>query len=367
MGRTASHITLEVALQTHPNVALIGEEIQAKRQTLSSITKSIADIIATRALQGKHYGCIILPEGLVDFLPDVAALISELNELMASSGGLGLPSNLSAHLTPASFGLFASLPAAIGQQLLLDRDDHGNVQVSKIESERLVSGLVETELGRRKALGTYKGNPSFVNHFLGYEGRCGLPSNFDANYCYSLGQTCAALLATGHSGYIATIQGLTGPAPEWRCGGQPLTSLMNMERRTGHDKPVIRKALVRLEDLPFQIFEQMREQSVEKNTNTTDSGTRDRSLVLTVRFCVALCQMEVSRQLSQPWAYSIRRPIQRDHQSHTRNGTATENCAQESRSSIEAVGSRSSPSLFNHTRVASTMLNCCIAIARART
>jgi pyrophosphate--fructose-6-phosphate 1-phosphotransferase len=169
MGRTASHITLEVALQTHPNVTLIGEEIQAKGHTLSSITKSIADVISTRALQGKHYGCVILPEGLVDFLPDVGALIQELNELMAENKERGLPANISAHLTPASANLFASLPPTISQQLLLDRDPHGNVQVSKIESERLVSSLVEQELGRRKKLGTYKGNPSFVCHFLGYE------------------------------------------------------------------------------------------------------------------------------------------------------------------------------------------------------
>lgn len=255
-GRTASHITLEVALQTHPNVSLIGEEIKAKGQTLTSITQSIADVISTRALQGKHYGCVILPEGLVDFLPDVAALISELNELMSERG---LPANITAHLTPASASLFASLPAAIGQQLLLDRDDHGNVQVSKIESERLVASLVEGELMRRKKLGTYKGNPSFVCHFLGYEGRCGLPSNFDANYCYALGQTAGALLASGNTGMIATIQRLTEPTAVWQCGGLPLTHLMNIERRSGHDKPVIRKALVELTGLPFQTFEQLRE------------------------------------------------------------------------------------------------------------
>jgi pyrophosphate--fructose-6-phosphate 1-phosphotransferase len=259
MGRTASHITLEVALQTHPNIALIGEEIQAKRQTLSSITKSIADVICTRALQGKHYGCVILPEGLVDFLPDVAALIAELNELMAASKGLGLPSNLQAHLSTSAYHLFSSLPAAISQQLLLDRDPHGNVQVSKIESERLVAGLVEGELSKRKKLGTFKGSPSFVCHFLGYEGRCGLPSNFDANYCYALGQTCGALLATGQTGMIATIQKLIQPAEDWQCGGLPLTALMNLERRAGHDKPVIRKALVNLSDTPFQAFETLRE------------------------------------------------------------------------------------------------------------
>ena len=258
MGRTASHITLEVALQTHPNMSLIGEEIQARGQSLSSITKSICDMICTRALQGKHFGCVILPEGLVDFLPDVAQLIQELNELMAAHGSV--PSNIQAHLSAASFNLFNSLPAMIGQQLLLDRDPHGNVQVSKIESERLVAFLVEQELARRKRLGTYKGSISIVTKFLGYEGRCGLPSVFDSNYCYALGQTAAALLTRGYTGMIATVQGLVLPPAEWSCGGIPLTMMMNLERRSGHDKPVIRKALVRLEDTPFQLFDQLREQ-----------------------------------------------------------------------------------------------------------
>jgi len=257
MGRTASHITLEVALQTHPNVALIGEEVQARGQGLSAVAKSIADIIATRALQNKHYGCIILPEGLVDFLPDVSALLGELNELIAAH--TTLPANVTAHLSPASAALFSSLPEAIAQQLLGDRDPHGNVQVAKIESERLVAYLVEQELLRRKRLGTYRGNISIVTHFLGYEGRCGLPSNFDANYCYALGQTAAALLAAGCTGMLAAVQGLTLPPAQWSCSGLPLTHLMNMERRSGHDKPVIRKALVRLEDAPFQIFEHSRE------------------------------------------------------------------------------------------------------------
>lgn len=258
MGRTASHITLEVALQTHPNVALIGEEIQARGYTLSEIVKMIADVISTRALQHKHYGCIILPEGLVDFLPDVGRLISELNDLMAGSS-LGLPSNVTAHLTKGSSKLFQALPEEISRQLLLERDSHGNVQVSKIESERLVSHLVELELRRRKKLGTYKGSPSFVCHFLGYEGRCGLPSNFDATYCYALGHVCGALVSNGRTGMIATIQKLAGPPTEWQCGGLPLTHLMNLERRIGHDKPVIRKALVRLDDRPFLIFDQLRE------------------------------------------------------------------------------------------------------------
>lgn len=257
MGRTASHITLEVALQTHPNVALIGEEVKERKQGLSAIVRSIADIIATRALQGKHYGCVILPEGLVDFLPDVGVLLAELNEIMATHKIL--PANITAHLTPASASLFASLPALIAQQLLLDRDPHGNVQVAKIESERLVASLVEQELQRRKRLGTYKGAISIVTHFLGYEGRCGLPSNFDANYCYALGQTAGALLGAGCTGLIASVQGLILPASQWQCGGVPLTQMMNLERRHGKDKPVIRKALVELDAAPFLAFEHLRE------------------------------------------------------------------------------------------------------------
>jgi len=258
MGRTASHITLEVALQTHPNVTLIGEEIQQRGLTLRQIIKNICDVIATRALQSKHYGVIILPEGLVDFLPDVSKLTSELNELIAQHGGM--IANVSAHLTKESASLFASLPQDIANQLLLDRDPHGNIQVSKIESERLVAFLVEQEMTRRKKAGTYKGKLSIVTHFLGYEGRCGIPSNFDACYCYALGQTAGALLASGSTGMIAIVQDLVLPVSEWRIGGMPLTHLMGIERRAGHNKPVIHKALVRLEDAPFQIFDALREQ-----------------------------------------------------------------------------------------------------------
>jgi pyrophosphate--fructose-6-phosphate 1-phosphotransferase len=256
MGRSASHITLEVALNTHPNVTLIGEEIAAAKQTLQLITSAVCDVIEKRAERGLYYGVIILPEGLIEFLPDVNVLINELNELLAQPGGL--PSNLMHNLSESSAKVFNQLPSSIAQQLLLDRDPHGNVQVSKIESERLLQYTVENELARRKKNGQYKGNSSLVPHFFGYEGRCGLPSNFDCNYCYALGQTAAVLIQNSITGCMAVVRNLTAPPELWSCGGIPLTRMMNIERRSGKDKPVIKKALVELNQRPFLLFQRLR-------------------------------------------------------------------------------------------------------------
>lgn len=256
MGRTASHITLECALQTHPNVALIGEEIQAKKVTLAMLTKQIADVIVERSKRGKHYGIIILPEGLVDFLVDISQLLEELNDLIGQHGGVF--ANIHAHLSHESQALFHSLPPHIAQQLMMDRDPHGNVQVSKIESERLISHLVENELKARKKAGQYKGTPSFQTHFLGYEGRCATPTVFDSNYCYALGFTAGALIQHRYTGVMAVVSNLILPPEQWSCCAVPLTHMMNMERRLGHQKPVIKKALVNLNDKPFQLFRQCR-------------------------------------------------------------------------------------------------------------
>ncbi|KAL6072970.1 Pyrophosphate--fructose 6-phosphate 1-phosphotransferase [Balamuthia mandrillaris] len=259
MGRSASHITLECALQTHPNITLIGEEVAAKRQTLEQITNSICQVISARADKGKNFGVVLLPEGLIEFVPEVHALISELNELLADGVS---PDHVRGKLSEASRSVFDFLPSSIRNELLLERDPHGNVQVSLIETEKLLIHLVKAELKKRKASGSFKGKFAAMGHFFGYEGRCVMPSNFDAHYCYTLGRTAAALLTDAHvhhrhgnhhvTGYIATVRNLTAPVAEWKVGGIPLTSLMNIERRKGKDKPVIRKALVKLEGAPFK-------------------------------------------------------------------------------------------------------------------
>ncbi|CAK9270645.1 unnamed protein product [Sphagnum jensenii] len=258
MGRAASHITLECALQTHPNVAIIGEEIYAQNKTLRQVTNSIADVVCKRAHLGKHHGVILIPEGLIDFIPEIQHLIAELNEILAHSstacdktvGAASWKSKLSS----SCLSLFDSLPDNIQEQLLLERDPHGNVQVAKIETEKMLISMTERELHARKCEESFKGHFTGQAHFLGYEGRCGMPSNFDANYCYALGFTAAALLHAGQTGLIASVGNLTAPAADWTVGGTPLTALMDVERRQGKNKPVIKKAMVELDGAPFKKF-----------------------------------------------------------------------------------------------------------------
>ena len=263
MGRSASHVALECALQTQPNICLIGEEVAAKKMSLAQIADYIADSVAKRAERGMNFGIAIIPEGIVEFVPEFSVLIAEINELLAGEKTAqfnALPTwndkyaFIKAGLTSASFAVFAILPENIQQQLFLERDPHGNVQVSLIESEKLFSALVKDNLAARKAAGTYKGKFGTQHHFLGYEGRCAFPSNFDADYCYSLGYNAAMLIQYGYTGYLSKVSNLQAPAEEWVAGGMPITKMMNIERRNGEDKPVIRKALVELEGAPFKFF-----------------------------------------------------------------------------------------------------------------
>lgn len=264
MGRSASHITLECSLQTHPNITIIGEEVAAKKQTLKNVTDYITDVICIRAERGYNYGVILIPEGLIDFIPEIQQLISELNEILAhdtvDEGGMW-KSKLSSHCLQ----LFEFLPQAIQEQLLLERDPHGNVQVAKIETEKMLIEMVETELESRRKEGLYKNEFRGQSHFLGYEGRCGLPSNFDANYCYALGYAAGALLHSGKTGLISSVGNLSDPVEKWTVGGTALTSLMDVERRHGKFKPVIKKAMVELQGAPFKKFASMREEWALKN------------------------------------------------------------------------------------------------------
>ena len=267
MGRSASHVALECALQTQPNICLIGEEVAARKMSLAEIANYIADSVAARAAKGWNFGVAIIPEGIVEFVPEFSVLIAEINELLAGSKADAfnvLPTwedkyaFIENGLTKQSMAVFALLPRNIQQQLFLERDPHGNVQVSLIESEKLFSALVAENLKARKAAGTYNGKFSALHHFLGYEGRCAFPSNFDADYCYSLGYNAAMLIQYGFTGYLSKVSNLSKPAEEWVAGGMPITKMMNMERRHGHDKPVIRKALVELEGAPFRYFAEHR-------------------------------------------------------------------------------------------------------------
>ena len=268
MGRSASHVALETALQTQPNICLIGEEVAAKKMSLAQITDYIADSVAARAETAGNFGVAIIPEGIVEFVPEFSVLIAEINELLAGSKAdafNALPTwqdkyaFIKAGLTEASMAVFEILPQTIQQQLFLERDPHGNVQVSLIESEKLFSEMVKENLAARKAAGTYKGKFAPLHHFLGYEGRCAFPSNFDADYCYSLGYNAFMLIQYGFNGYLSKVSNLSKPAEEWIAGGMPITKMMNIERRHGHDKPVIRKALVELDGAPFKFFEANRE------------------------------------------------------------------------------------------------------------
>lgn len=269
MGRSASHVALECALETQPNICLIGEEVAAKKQSLAEIASYIADSVEKRGNNGNNFGVAIIPEGIVEFVPEFSVLIAEINELLAGSKTdefNALPSwddkyaFIKNGLTEASFAVFDILPQGIQQQLFLERDPHGNVQVSLIESEKLFSELVKNELAKRKAAGTYKGKFAAQHHFFGYEGRCAFPSNFDADYCYSLGYNAFMLIQYGYTGYLSKVSNIAKPAEEWVAGGMPITKMMNMERRNGEDKPVIRKALVELDGAPFKYFEAHRDE-----------------------------------------------------------------------------------------------------------
>jgi len=273
MGRSASHVALETALQTQPNICLIGEEVAEKKMSLAQLTDYIADSVAARAAKGWNFGVAIIPEGIVEFVPEFSVLIAEINELLAGAKADAFNALktwaekyafIEAGLTAASMAVFAQLPEGIQQQLFLERDPHGNVQVSLIESEKLFSEMVKKNLAARKAAGSYKGKFSPIHHFLGYEGRCAFPSNFDADYCYALGYNAFMLISYGYNGYLSKVSNLSKPAEEWVAGGMPITKMMNIERRHGADKPVIRKALVELDGAPFKFFEERRsEWSVE--------------------------------------------------------------------------------------------------------
>lgn len=266
MGRSASHITLECALQCRPNVALISEEIEAGGQTLAEVTETVVASIVARAARGMNFGVVLIPEGLIEFIPDFRLLISELNDMMAARGdSLKAEKDDDARvafvaraLAGPSASLYASLPADIKRQLIMDRDPHGNVQVSRIDTEKLLIAMVEKRLAALKAEGGYAGAFSPLAHFFGYEGRCAFPSNFDADYCYALGYSAFVLAANGFTGYLSSIRNLAAPAESWIAGGVPLTMMMNLERRHGSDKPVIRKALVELDGEPFRAFASMR-------------------------------------------------------------------------------------------------------------
>ncbi len=262
MGRSASHIALECALQCRPNVALVSEEVEAKGQTLAQVTEAIVASVVARAAKGMNFGVALIPEGLIEFIPDFKALIAELNDMMAAKGDQFKAQKdddakvafVGKALAGASAALYASLPADIKRQLIMDRDPHGNVQVSRIDTEKLLIAMVEKRLAELKAAGSYAGSFNALAHFFGYEGRCAFPSNFDADYCYALGYSAFVLAANGRSGYLSSIRNLSAPAAEWIAGGVPLTMMMNLERRHGSEKPVIKKALVELEGAPFKAF-----------------------------------------------------------------------------------------------------------------
>ena len=266
MGRSASHIALECALQTQPNICIISEEVEAKNMSLDDVVTYIAQAVADRAAAGNNFGTVLIPEGLIEFIPAMKALIAELNDFLAANGEEfnSIEPNkqreyIISKLSAANSAIYASLPEGVARQLSLDRDPHGNVQVSLIETEKLLSEMVAKKLAAWKAEGKYVGKFSAQHHFFGYEGRCAAPSNFDADYCYSLGYTASLLIASGKTGYMSSVRNTTAPAAEWIAGGVPITMMMNMERRHGEMKPVIQKALVKLDGAPFKAFAAQRE------------------------------------------------------------------------------------------------------------
>ena len=266
MGRSASHIALECALQTQPNVCIISEEVEAKNMSLDDVVTYIAQVVADRAADGNNFGTVLIPEGLIEFIPAMKRLIAELNDFLAVNGEEfnAIPANeqrayIISKLSAENSAIYASLPEGVARQLSLDRDPHGNVQVSLIETEKLLSEMVGKKLAEWKKEGKYNGKFSAQHHFFGYEGRCAAPSNFDADYCYSLGYTASMLIANGKTGYMSSVRNTTAPAAEWIAGGVPITMMMNMERRHGEMKPVIQKALVKLDGAPFKAFAAQRE------------------------------------------------------------------------------------------------------------
>lgn len=271
MGRSASHIALECALQTQPNICLISEEIQEKDQTLNEIVENIASVVAHRAHEGNNFGVVVIPEGLIEFIPAIGRLIGELNDLLAAHGADYKDLDKDAqrkyileHLSEANRSTFETLPEDVARQLSLDRDPHGNVQVSLIETEKLLSNMVAAKLEQWKKEKKYDGKFSPLHHFFGYEGRCAAPSNFDADYCYALGTSAVQLIANGKTGYMAIVKNTTSCTDDWKAGGVPITMMMNMERRNGEMKPVIRKALVDLNGKPFKTLAEHREEWAKK-------------------------------------------------------------------------------------------------------
>ncbi len=266
MGRSASHIALECALQTQPNICIISEEVEAKNMTLQDVVNGIADIVAARAAEGNNFGTVLIPEGLIEFIPAIKKLIAELNDMLAGDTAVSgmdrkdVRAYVISKLSPANAETYASLPEEVALQLSLDRDPHGNVQVSLIETEKLLSAMVAARLAEMRKEGKYNGKFASQHHFFGYEGRCADPSNFDADYCYALGYNAACLINSGVTGYMSSVSGLTKPSVQWIAGGIPVTMMLNMERRHGEMKPVIQKALVRLDGAPFQKFASQRDQ-----------------------------------------------------------------------------------------------------------
>jgi len=264
MGRSASHIALECSLKTQPNITLISEEVASKKETLAEIVDYMAGIVAKRADDGNNFGVALIPEGLIEFIPEMKILIGELNDLLAEGTKTAeIFQNvkksyridwIAEKITPESAAVFKSLPTGIANQLTLDRDPHGNVQVSLIETEKLLGEMVKIRLDAMKKDGQYAGKFNAQYHFFGYEGRCAAPSNFDADYCYSLGYTASVLIAAGKTGYMSSVRNTTAPADNWIAGGVPITMMMNMEKRHGHMKPVIQKALVELDGAPYKYF-----------------------------------------------------------------------------------------------------------------
>ena len=270
MGRSASHVALEVGLQTHPNITLVSEEVEAKKMSLAQVVDMITKVVVARAEKGKNFGIVLVPEGLIEFIPEVKAMIANLNDKLAELEKDETYKNASTdaekfeiitkNLEPENAKVFNSLPAMIKAQLLMDRDPHGNVQVSRIDTEKLLIAMVREKLNKLKAEGKYNGKFSDLAHFFGYEGRCAFPSNFDADYCYALGFNAFALMNFGLTGYISSIRNLTAPAKDWVAGGIPLTMMMNMEKRHGEMKPVIKKALVEIDGPVFKYLQDHREE-----------------------------------------------------------------------------------------------------------
>ena len=264
MGRSASHVTLECALQTHPNITLIGEEVEQKDLSLDDVVTQIAEIVKARSEAGNNFGVALIPEGIIEFIPAIKKLIAELNDVLAlpEAQNLGRSEQIDFvknHLCADNLAVFNSLPTSVARQLALDRDPHGNVQVSLIETEKLLSTMVSAKLDQWKKEGKFNGKFSAQHHFFGYEGRCAAPSNFDADYCYSLGFNASMLIAAGKTGYMSSVKNTNLPVDQWVAGGIPITMMMNMEKRNGEMKPVIKKALVELDGKPFQYFASQRD------------------------------------------------------------------------------------------------------------